>query len=169
MNGTFIKYNDATKQISLATLPISAPSFLIKLTRHQHQFLISDHLSAPVVEWDGSYRDPKIIRETFSVESGLRFAANNWNIAKASPKGTFLGGTFRGSICSNSSAPPAGLYSYRKNYGVQKVNLPNLKSSSGIAWNTKGDVVYHVSSCERVIRAFNYNLETGTLCNMRNF
>lgn len=165
MNGTIISYNDATKSTSLAVLPIRAPSFLLKLTKYSNQFLISDHLSLSVVEWDGSGVVARKVRNTFSVETDPRFAANNWNVAKASKKGMFLGGTFRGSLCGNSSAANAGLYSYNKCNGVQKIDIPDLKSSSGIAWNANGDVVYHVAACQRVIRAFDYDLKTGKLCN----
>lgn len=144
-------------------MPIAAPSFFIKLTHPENEFLISDHLTAPVIRWNG-VSPPRKIRDTFSVEQNPKYDANNWDVAQASPKGIFLGGTFRGSICSNSSAPLAGLYTYDKRHGVRRIPVPNLKSSGGIAWNAKGDRVYHVSTCDRVVREFRYNIKTGKFC-----
>lgn len=110
MNGTIISYDDAADRVTKATLPIANPTFLIKMQNRPNQFCISDRLTVCVIEWDSLSPTATKIRDVFTVKTGEPNTANYWNTAKASPRGTFLGGTFRGSICSNSSAPYAGLY-----------------------------------------------------------
>lgn len=163
LNGTIISYEEAKNRIITTALPIALPSFLVKLKYPENQFLISDHLSVPVIEWN-RVSPPKKIRDTISVNEGPKYEKQNWDVAQASPQGRFLGGTFRGTICSNSSEPLARLYAYDLKYGIRSIYIPNLKSSGGIAWNANGDRVYHVSACEKVIREFRVNPKTGELC-----
>lgn len=82
MNGKIICYNDAQNHITTATLPMSAPSFLIKLAQPD-EFLISDHLSTAVIHWDREASAATKVRDAFSVETDPKFAANNWSMAKA--------------------------------------------------------------------------------------
>lgn len=116
------------------------------------------------MEWFGEEPNPRIIRETFTIEAAPEYATNVLNIGQASPQGTFLGGTFINRICDSSAAPTAGFYRYSKKCGVKKISVPNLKVSAGIAWNADSTKLYHVSTCDRVVREFNYNPKTGKVC-----
>lgn len=100
------------------------------------------------------------VKLTFTVETAPDHVANNWNVARASPKGTFFGGTFRGVICGNTSAPLGGVYSYDKKCGVKDLKSPNIRSSSGFAFNIQGNKLYNVAPCNYVIREFDYDKKT---------
>lgn len=161
LNGTIINYN-SDGRVYVATVPgIPKPSFLIPLEKCPNQYLTSNHLSATVIEWNGFDAEAKIIRETFTVETAPDYVENNWNVAIASPEGTFFGGTFRGEICGNTSAPPGGIYSYDEKCGVQDLTLPNYRSSSGFAFNIQGNKLYNIDSCNYVIQEFDYDKKTG--------
>lgn len=139
-------------------------TFLIPRKTNKNQFLVSNHLSATIIEWFGNTSAAKIIQETFTVETAHKYAKATWNIALASPKYTFVGGTFRGSACGNTSEPNAELFTYNKQLGVQKIDIPDLKVSAGIVWNKEGTKFYHVAGCDGVIREFDYDSNTRRIC-----
>lgn len=161
MSGKIMCYNEAQKSVSSASLPgMASPSFLIKLTQPEDEFLVSDHLSTAVIQWDRASQTATKVRDAFSVEDS---AKNYWNVAKASPSHKFFGGTVRGGMCSDTADPGAGMYVFDKSSGVRKLNLPNLKNSAGIAWNAQGNKVYHIAACQRNVREYDYDLKTGEI------
>lgn len=163
--GLLININYNTKQTFIATVDgLAATTFLIPLKKNPNQFLISNKCTASIVEWFGTEPVAKVVQDTFTIEAAPGYELFTYNLGKASPKGTFFGGTFRRTICANTSEPLAELVSYSKKYGVKKVDIPNLKASSGIAWNLEGTKMFHVASCQRVIRVFNYDAKTGKIC-----
>lgn len=163
MNGTFIRFNPRSGRVHMAVLEgISAPAFLIQLKYNKTRFLIGSSLSAPIVEWDGYSEKASIVEETCSLDVSST-DEQIWDVAKASPKGTFFGGTFRSDICGDSLGY-AGFYTCSHKCCFQEVDVPNLKSSGGFEWNAKGDKLYHISECDGRIREFDYNLQTGKIC-----
>lgn len=163
--GLLININYITKQTLTATIDgIPATTFLIPLKNNPNRFFVSNKRTASIIEWFGVEPVAKVVQETFTIEAAPGYELFTYNLGKASPKGTFFGGTFRGTICANTSEPLAELVSYSKKYGVKKVDIPNLKASSGIAWNLEGTKMFHVASCQRVIRVFNYDAKTGKIC-----
>lgn len=165
LTGGLINIDYQTKQVYTALIdgiPIS--TFLIPLKKDLSQFLVSDHLSATVIGWNGFDAVANVIRQTFTVEAAPEYASNLWNYAAASPKHTFVGGTFRKSICSNSSGEPNGeLFTYSKKCGVQKIEIPGMLVSNGLVWNAAGTKMYHIAACEGFIREFEYNPKTGKI------
>lgn len=161
-DGSLINIDYKTKQTIKATIDgVHKPTFLIPLKTNPNQFLVSNHLTAAVVEWSGKEPAAKVVREAFSIQAD---AKSNWNIALASPNCNFFGGTFRGSVCANSSEPNAEFFIYSKESGVEKVDVPGLKASAGIVWNKEGTKFYHTAGCSRTIREFNYDSKTGKIC-----
>lgn len=77
-------------------------TFIIPTKKYRNQYAISDKRSVRVLEWDGIV---PVANES-----------NSFNIAKASPKYKFYGGTFSASICA--SFPSAAHYRYTKCQGV---------------------------------------------------
>lgn len=166
VTGGLINIDYQTKQVYTATIDgIPVSTFLIPLKKDLNQFLVSDHLSATVIGWNGFDAVANVIRQTFTVEAIPGYATNLWSSAIASPKHTFVGGTFRKSICSSSSGEPNGeLFTYSKKCGVQKIEIPDMKASNGLIFNAAGTKFYHVAACERLIREFDYNPKTGKIC-----
>lgn len=75
-NDTINRYDVDTKRFTMATLPISFPTFLIKLKDEQNQYLLSSSRVAVVIEWDGIEIEARIIRRAFKLEPEPRFIAN---------------------------------------------------------------------------------------------
>lgn len=164
-DGNLINIDYKTKETNKATIDgISKTTFLIPVKSENNQFLVSNHLSTSLIEWSGKESIAKVVRNIFSVESVVKNEKSNWNIALASPKCTFFGGTFRSSFCSNTSEPFAEFFTYSKENGVEKVDIPSLKASAGIVWNKEGTKFYHTAGCGRIIRQFDYNSQTGKIC-----
>lgn len=69
-----------------------------------NQFIVSNHLSTTIVEWNGMDTETRVVQEGFSVETAPEYAQNNWNQAKVSPQNTFFAGTYRLGMCG--SDPP---------------------------------------------------------------
>lgn len=85
--------------------------------------------------------------------------------AVASPNNKFfVGGTYRGALCVNTSSPNAGFYSYSKETGVIKFDLPNLMTTGGVAFNADGSKVYFVDVCNNFVWQFDFDLNTGRGC-----
>lgn len=149
-----------------AILPgLSLPTFVIPLAHKHNQYLVNSNKIAVVIEWNGKDPEVKIVRQAFKVESQPKYIANGLHMALASSDGQFfLGGTFRGSQCSNIPAPNGSFYSYSEKTGVIKHEIPNLKQVAGVALNSAGDKLYIVDLCNRVIHEFDFDSETGCIC-----
>lgn len=164
-DGNLINIDYKTKQTVKATIDgISKTTFIIPVKGDNNHFVVSNKLSASVIEWSGKEPVAKVSRNLFTVERGSEYAETNWNIALASPKCTFFGGTYRGSVCGNTKEPDAEFFIYGKESGIEKIDLPGLKASSGIVWNKEGTKFYHTAGCGRAIREFDYDSATGKIC-----
>lgn len=138
----------------------AAPTFIIPLRRKYDQFLISDKHKATLIDWNGIDPIAKIAREVFMVESGEN---TNWNIGKSSPSCKFYGGTFREVICSSDLDAIASAYMYTKLRGVKRI-VKYMKVAGGIDWNIQESFSYLIDSCNRVIREYDWEPNTGKIC-----
>lgn len=126
-------------------------TFIIPTKKYRNQYAISDKRSVRVLEWDGIVPVAKIVRDAFTVESGPEYEQNSYNIAKASPKYKFYGGTFSASLCA--SFPNAALHRYTKCLGVKRLIALKIVSS-GIDWNRDANKFYYIDSCRYVVREY---------------
>lgn len=134
------------------------PAFVIRLKNYENRYLINSHLTARIIEWNRVDPVVKTIQDTFTVD--VSKPNNSFNIAVRSPHRTFVGGTFRLNICGNASNETASLYTYSKEHGAKKIEIPNLKSSVGMVWNGDGTKMYHADACNDFVREYPYNLAT---------
>lgn len=170
LSGNLISIDYRTKNVSKATIDgVPVCTFIIPLLKDRNQLLVSNHLSAVVIEWIGTEAVAKVVRDTFTVQAAPEYATNLWNTAAASPKHTFVGGTFRKSICADSSEPNGELFTYSKKCGVKKIEIPDMKASNGIVWNAEGTKFYHIAACEGHLREFEYDSKTGKICRIFYF
>jgi sugar lactone lactonase YvrE len=86
---------------------------------------------------------------------------NRFNDGKCDPRGRFLAGT----MDMNESDPNGSLYSF-DGKSVTKI-LGDVTISNGMAWSRDHKTFYYIDTPTRIVRAFDYDLETGAIANPR--
>jgi sugar lactone lactonase YvrE len=86
---------------------------------------------------------------------------NRFNDGKCDPRGRFLAGT----MDMNETDPTGSLYSF-DGKSVTKI-LGEITISNGMAWSSDYKTFYYIDTPTRIVRAFDYDLETGAIANPR--
>jgi sugar lactone lactonase YvrE len=86
---------------------------------------------------------------------------NRFNDGKCDPRGRFLAGTME----MNETDPNGSLYSF-DGRSVTKL-LGNVTISNGLTWSPDYKTLYYIDTPSREVKAFDYDLETGVIANMR--
>lgn len=89
-------------------------------------------------------------------------ASNRFNDGKCDPAGRFLAGT----MDMEERSPSGALYSLEAGKPPRKL-LDGIRISNGIAWSPDYKTLYYIDTPTRQIRAFDYDLETGSLSRPR--
>lgn len=86
-----------------------------------------------------------------------------FNDGKCDPRGRFLAGTMglKGEPCLGK------LYSLSDDHSVREL-LDAISVSNGLAWCRDGHTFYYIDTPTRRVRAFDYDVETGSLSNGRD-
>ena len=88
-------------------------------------------------------------------------ANNRFNDGKCDPRGRFLAGT----MDMGETGPNGSLYSVD---GKSVVRLfDNVTISNGLAWSPDHKTLYYIDTPSHEVKAFDYDLENGTIENMR--
>jgi len=104
--------------------------------------------------------DPATGKQTF-LASVTEPASNRFNDGKCGPDGRFLAGT----MDMNEKATSGGLYSYDGKSFTQLMD--GIRISNGLAWSPDYKIFYYIDTPTREVRAFDYDLESGGVANMR--
>lgn len=119
---------------------------------------------AKVIRWDGISETTEVLdANAFSVEQEADYSGNAWHIAKADPKGRFIGGTTRTQFCNAVPPTNSSLYKYTKKDGVECL-LDGFKVTGGMDWYVKSETFYIVDICENIISAYDWCPKTGNIC-----
>lgn len=104
---------------------------------------------------------PDSVRTALALDLEHEPRNNRFNDGKCDPRGRFLAGTM-----DNNEVDPTGtLYSFD---GVSATKLlGNVTISNGLAWSPDHKTLYYIDTPTREVRAFDYELDTGTLANAR--
>ena len=86
---------------------------------------------------------------------------NRFNDGKCDPRGRFLAGT----MDINEKNPTGSLYSF-DGKSVTKI-LDDITISNGMAWSPDHKTFYYIDTPTRIVRAFDYDSETGGIANPR--
>jgi sugar lactone lactonase YvrE len=87
---------------------------------------------------------------------------NRFNDGKCDPAGRLLAGT----MDMNERAASGALYSLSPNFEIVKL-LDGIRISNGLAWSPDSKTLYYIDTPTREVKAFDYDLETGQIGNMR--
>jgi sugar lactone lactonase YvrE len=88
-------------------------------------------------------------------------ADNRFNDGKCDPAGRFLAG----SMNMDEETPSGALYSFD---GSQVTRLlDGVRISNGLAWSSDYKTYYYIDTPTRQVKAFDYDLATGELANLR--
>jgi len=88
-------------------------------------------------------------------------ANNRFNDGKCDPRGRFLAGT----MDMGETDPIGALYSFDGN-SVTKL-IGDVTISNGLAWSPDYKILYYIDTPSHEIKAFDYDLDNGTIGNMR--
>jgi len=88
-------------------------------------------------------------------------ANNRFNDGKCDPRGRFIAGT----MDMNETDPTGSLYSF-DGISATKI-LGDITISNGMAWSPDYKIFYYIDTPTRIVRAFDYDLETGAIANPR--
>jgi len=86
---------------------------------------------------------------------------NRFNDGKCDPRGRFLAGT----MDMGETDPNGSLYSL-DGKSVTKL-LGNVNISNGLTWSLDYKTLYYIDTPTHEVKAFDYDLETGAIANMR--
>jgi sugar lactone lactonase YvrE len=94
-------------------------------------------------------------------EAGL--PNNRFNDGKCDPAGRFWAGT----MDMDERGQRGSLYCLYPDGRVQK-RLGNIGTSNGLAWSLDGSTMYYIDTPTSVVRAFDFEMETGRISNGRD-
>lgn len=105
-----------------------------------------------VLEWEGAavslHHDPE-----------AHLPDNRFNDGKADPRGRFVAGTM-------GKARSGALYLLDLDGSTRKL-LEGISISNGLAWSSDGLRFFYIDTPTRLLRAFDYDLDRGTISNER--
>jgi sugar lactone lactonase YvrE len=109
-----------------------------------------------IVDFDPASRSSRVLA-TLNGEP----ANNRVNDGKCDPAGRFLLGTMD---MIEERDPVGTLYSFD---GTVRPLLGGLTISNGIAWSPDAKTMYHIDTPTRLVKAYDYDVETGTITRPR--
>jgi len=104
--------------------------------------------------------DPATGKQT-SLASITEPASNRFNDGKCGPDGRFLAGT----MDMHEKATSGALYSFDGKIVTRL--LDGVRISNGLAWSPDYRIFYYIDTPTREVRAFDYDLASGDIANMR--
>jgi sugar lactone lactonase YvrE len=111
--------------------------------------------------FDHTQDKPASVRSTLLLALTDEPSSNRFNDGKCDPGGRFIAGT----MDMNGKDPGGSLYSF-DGRSVTKI-LGDITVSNGMAWSPDHKTFYYIDTPTRTVRAFDYDLETGTIANPR--
>lgn len=107
------------------------------------------------LDWDS--RRITRLAEPVGEPTGTRF-----NDGKCDPKGRFWAGT----MALDGDTPVGSLYRLERHGAVHHL-LGDVTVSNGLAWSSDGRTMFYIDTPTRVVQAFDFDLEHGTIGNRR--
>lgn len=142
------------------TSPITIePWYIIPFEKDPNRFLVNDATTNYIVAWDTKSTTAKIIRSEFTVES--QYVNKTCTIAKVAPNCEVIFGTLGKKLCVDESN--SATYAYNERSGVRTI-ISHQMAAGEIEWNEDGSKFYQLSSCDAVVREYDYNRNNGKIC-----
>ncbi len=105
--------------------------------------------------------EPVAAQKTVLATLSAELPTNRLNDGKCDPAGRFLAG----SMDMNEKDPSGALYSFN---GKQVTRLlDGIRISNGLTWSPDHATFYYIDTPTREVKAFDYDLKTGTIANPR--
>ena len=106
--------------------------------------------------------NPKTKQLTPWVNPEAELPDNRFNDGKCDPRGRFIAGTMH----LPAAAARGALYVLDHDRSARKIYSP-VTCSNGLAWSETGTTFYYIDTPTAVVRAFHYDLATGSLSDER--
>lgn len=138
-------------------------SFNIPVEGTKNRFIVCGNFSVFLIEWNGIDSEAKVVRDLITVLATKKDPVAGWDYGKVSPTGEFYGGSFHPNMCSKSSEQcNAALYHNDKPIE----DFKKICVSGAIDWNVDKNLLYHVYTCDPVVREFKWDPKS---CIQQNF
>lgn len=129
-------------------------------------FAVASGSQAFTIRWDGFSPRATFVSNLFSLDANI--PKSGAAAARTDPRGRYFGGTLFDGYCSNSNNDILSVYRYDRKKGLTQL-FSGLKITSGFAFNEKARKMYHLGSCKLKIVEFDYDPDTGDICNFLFF
>lgn len=147
----------------------SYASFIIPIEGATDLFAVGIGHRVGAIQWDGKSPVAKVLRIAFEVAK--KNELKNINDGKADPIGRLFCGTIPAEATEIKSFDDLFVNS-DYTYALYRCDAQNsvvqvrdkVRLSNGLAWNEKKNKFYYVDSCDSDIKEFDYNPETGDIC-----
>lgn len=114
-----------------------------------------------IVQWDGESETANVVCTQFELEP---VKTNFMHSGHVGPKGVFYWETVRFDMCNPNVTLPSGPIFQSKDGKSLVTVIGNLNIANDFTFGEEKNIIYCVDSCNAVIRAQDYDPETGTLC-----
>lgn len=132
------------------------PSFMFPMMCKccKNRFVVSIDRTLIIVIWDGYSPVATYARNVTFVEQDEIFdGATHFDRGKVDPFGRLYAGTYRLDNCAATSSPNGSLFLFEKNNNGQ-VLIPNIRSTTGLAFNKSKGEMYFLDNCVNYITAY---------------
>ncbi|XP_063987759.1 uncharacterized protein LOC135167952 [Diachasmimorpha longicaudata] len=155
-----LRYDPKTSQVTEAYIKTGPVGVFVPVAGKKNTFLAGSGTELIEVEWNPSHNDsdPKI-----KVLSRVDLDRNStrFNDGKVDPAGRFWAGTMGYSLYNQGS-----LYRFAADGTPTKILSP-VSVSNGLCWSHDNSTFYYIDSPTLEIVAYDYDVETGNICNRR--
>ncbi|XP_026736797.1 regucalcin-like [Trichoplusia ni] len=141
------------------------PHFIIPVEGKKNHFMITQARKIVEIEWSGEDGAAKIVRTFAEVDHDQ--PNNQFNDAKADPRGRLFAGTMGPSLDINNMTEAVGsLYRFDGDGTAHKL-ATGMRLSNGMCWDLKERAFYYLDSLLYTIWRYDYDVETGNIANRR--
>lgn len=123
-------------------------------------FTVGVEKAVQIIKWDGVSNQASFISNQFSLDTNTPTAQTSHG--RASPEGRFFGGSFSTNFCKNIDYSQFNVYRYDSQFGLVRIIAGAI--TGGIVFDVYKNLMYHLDSCRALITAYNWNRNTGDIC-----
>nr|BAM19641.1 regucalcin [Papilio xuthus] len=158
------KYVPATG-VHTKTLLDGRVGFIVPVDGTNDQFVVGVERKFLIIQWDGENNSKvKIVKELGEVDQDV--PTTRINDGKADPKGRLYAGTMGHEEPPGNFLMEKGSLYRLDRRGIVKM-CSSISISNGLAWDLREKAMYYNDSPECKIRRYDYDVDTGDICNLK--
>lgn len=161
-----IRYDPLTKILTSAFLEDRTVGFAIPVDGVCDKLIAGTNTDLVLITWDGEKDLAKCVTQTLATADS-KSTETRWNDAKVDCSGRLWAGTMSLEKDDGTFVPNKGSLYCMGNDLVLKKQVTPVTISNGLAWSHNEDTLYYIDSMSYQVVAYDYNSQTGAICNKR--